>query len=155
MSNCVSLINKICDPKYLLHSKETSFAFIITSFPCWVRETAPYLKRNPALISKGKQKFSCVFFWGFSEMLNACLNYGKMEGRIYWPPNMNRLNVVWRQFCFFYLLMDLGKRGTDVDKNGCKSKCFHFGCAPTQPAKNRLNASIIFLYEAAGPFQGS
>lgn len=48
MSNCVSLINKIPDPKYLLHGTGTSFAFISTPFPCWVRETAPYLREKPS-----------------------------------------------------------------------------------------------------------
>lgn len=35
--NRIGLINKIHDPKYLLHGKGTS-AFITTSFPCWVRK---------------------------------------------------------------------------------------------------------------------
>lgn len=107
MSNCISLINEICDPKYLLHSKGTSSAFKST-FSCWVREPTPFLSENPSLIPKGKWKFSCVVFCGSLEMLNAHLSYGKMEGMIYWPSKYKPIECCLRTALFLLAFNGFG-----------------------------------------------
>lgn len=50
--------------------------------------------------------------------------------------------------------MDLGERGADVDKIDIKLNTSVLDVHQPQPAKNRLNTSIIFLFEAAGLLGG-
>lgn len=50
--------------------------------------------------------------------------------------------------------MDLGERGAEIDKIDVKLNAFILDVHQPQPAKNRLNSSIIFLFEVAGPLGG-